>query len=364
MHQSELKHTPLTRIHEQLGARMVPFAGFLMPVQYRGIIEEHMAVRTAVGMFDVSHMGEFFIEGPGATDSIDHLVTHEIRSLEPGRARYTVMLNDQGGIIDDLLVYRLSDQRWMMVVNAANIEKDRAWVTSHLDNAVLEDKSSDTALIAVQGPQSPHLIERLLPDLPDQIRYYRFTTVEIDQTPVIVSRTGYTGEDGFEIYAPASAAVPIWEKLMALGQPLGLLPCGLGARDTLRLEAGMLLYGQDMDESVTPLDVGLNWVVRLEKGPFIGRDALLNQKQTGPRFRLIGFEMVEPGIARHGYDVLNADQQPIGVVTSGTHAPFLKKRIGLARVPADFDDDRFFVLIRNRPREAQRVPLPFYKRPS
>lgn len=364
MSSTSLKKTPLFTVHEQLGARMIPFAGFLMPVQYSSVIEEHLAVRTAVGLFDVSHMGEFQIEGSGATESLDRIVTNEIRSLEPGRARYTVMLNEEGGILDDLLVYRMGENSWGLVVNAANIEKDRAWIESHLHQATLRDQSDATALLAVQGPKAVDVMEALFPGQAHPIRYYRFIETRFRDFPVVLSRTGYTGEDGFEVYIPAEGAIALWEAIITAGEPYSIRPCGLGARDTLRLEAGMLLYGQDMDERVTPFDVGLQWVVKLDKGEFIGREVLLEQQKTGPRFRLVGFEMEDPGIARHDYPVFDSNGDEIGRVTSGTHAPFLRKNIGLARVPYSFSGDTLYIQIRQRRARARVVPLPFYKRPK
>ena len=362
--ESSLKRTPLYSVHVALGARMVPFAGFLMPVQYTSIIEEHMAVRTAVGAFDVSHMGEIYIEGPGATDRVDRLVPRAIRSLEPGQVRYTVLLREDGGILDDLLVYRLDTDRWLLVVNAANIDKDFAWIADHAGPVPVRNASDETALIAVQGPRAVDVVPRVVRGDPEKLRYYRFLASDSDGIPVLCSRTGYTGEDGFELYISADQAETIWQRLFEVGASRGLRPCGLGARDTLRLEAGMLLYGNDMDESTNPFEVGLDWVVNLEKGDFIGRDALLRIREQGVARLLVGFEMVDAGIARHGYPVYDAAGNAIGRVTSGTMAPYLRKAIGMALVRADAAGPELWIEIRGTRRRARIVDLPFYRRPK
>lgn len=360
----ELKHTPLHAAHVELGARMVPFAGFDMPVQYSGIVEEHLAVRQAAGIFDVSHMGEFFIEGSGSTDLIDLLVTQGVRTLTPGRARYTVMLRDHGGIVDDLLVYRLAEERWMMVVNAANIEKDFTWIRDHAARTHIENRSEEIALIAIQGPTSQTILQPFLKADLSSLKYYHFVESQFNGISVLCSRTGYTGENGYEIYVGSENARQVWDLLLDQGQSLGLKPCGLGARDTLRLEAGMLLYGNDMNEDTLPFDVGLDWVVQLEKGPFIGREALLRAKEQGRKRSLVGFELTEPGIARHGYEVLDLEQRHLGMVTSGTMAPFLKKNIGFAFLETYPPPETFLIDIRSKKRRARISPAPFYKRTS
>lgn len=358
-----LRRTVLYEIHRQMGARMTSFAGFEMPVQYRGVIEEHMAVRTAVGVFDVSHMGEIYLRGPGTPAFVDRMFTNRTQAMEPGRAQYNLMLNGDGGILDDLILYRLARDEWLAVVNAATTERDYAWLRDHAPASVeVIDRSAETALLAVQGPRAVDVLRALVPIDVGAVRYYRFVETRLDGVPVLCSRTGYTGEDGFEVFCPVEAAPRVWERILEAGRPWGIQPCGLGARDTLRLEAGMLLYGQDMDEQTHPFEVGLGWVVQMDKGDFIGRAALERVLQEGLRRRLVGFEMVDTGIPRTGYRVLDADHRPLGRVTSGTFAPYLRKAIGLALIQASYAEDRLWVDIRQSPREARIVSLPFYRR--
>ncbi|GBC83657.1 Aminomethyltransferase [bacterium HR11] len=358
-----LRRTALYETHRQMGARMTAFAGFELPVQYTGVLEEHMAVRTAVGVFDVSHMGEIRIRGPGSPSFVDRMFTNRTRAMEPGRAQYNLMLNDDGGILDDLILYRLAEDEWLAVVNAATTERDYAWLRAHAPAAVeVTDCSAETALLAVQGPRAVDVLSTLVPADIRAVHYYHFVETRLDGVPVLCSRTGYTGEDGFEVFCPAEAAPRVWERILEAGRPWGIRPCGLGARDTLRLEAGMLLYGQDMDEQTNPFEVGLGWVVRMDKGDFVGKAALERVLQVGLRRRLVGFEMVDAGIPRSGYPVLGEGHEPIGRVTSGTFAPYLKKAIGLALIQMPYEATRLWVDIRQSLREARIVPLPFYRR--
>ena len=365
-----LKRTPLYPAHIELGARMVPFAGFEMPLQYTSIIEEHLAVRERAGLFDVSHMGEFLVEGPEAFDLVQYLVTNDAARLYDGRAMYTVMCNEQGGIIDDLLVYRLREDRYMMVVNAANIQKDFAWVTEHNRfQAHVRDISDETALMALQGPISFDIAQKLT-DLPlSELKYYHFITPEpgsfLGSQHAILSHTGYTGERGLEIYCEPERALDIWHAIMEAGTPEGLKPAGLGARDTLRIEAGYCLYGNDITEETNPLEAGLGWIVKLNKGDFIGREALLRIKEEGPHRKLIGFIMEERGIPRPGYTIQTEDGTSVGHVTSGTQSPLLKRGIGLGYVPNDpaytTVDTRIWIDVRGKAYPARVKKSPFHK---
>ncbi len=361
----DTKKTPVHEAHVKAGARMVPFAGYSMPVQYTGIVDEHMAVRTRAGLFDVSHMGEFFVEGPGALDYLQHLTCNNVAQLEVGRAHYTGLMLPNGAFVDDMLIYRLGDNRYLAVVNAANLDKDRNWFMEHTRgfDVQVEDLSAAYGQLALQGPQASAILKELTAADLAALRYYSFVETEVDGTRCIVSRTGYTGEDGYELYAPAKATAGLWDAVLGAGAPFGLVPAGLGARDTLRLEASMALYGNDIDDTTTALEAGLGWIVKMKKGDFIGRDSLARQRKEGLTRRLIGFEMEERAIARQGYPIVAGDRQ-IGTVTSGTFAPFLEKSIGMAYLPAGLCEPgtRFEVEIRNRTAPAVVVPTPFYKR--
>lgn len=363
-----LKRTPLHAVHVAAGARMVPFGGWDMPVQYAGIIEEHRAVRTRAGLFDVSHMGEVNLSGPGAVAFVQRLVTNDLARTAVGQAMYTPMCTPEGGIIDDLLVYHLGDGRYMAVVNAANTDGDLAWMRSHLPGSgvTLADVSAETALLALQGPRAPAILARLTREPVDLIKYYWFREgVEVAGRRAIVSRTGYTGEDGFELYVAAEDAVHLWQAILEAGRPDGIMPAGLGARDTLRLEAGLLLHGNDMDTTTTPMEVGLAWTVKLQKGDFIGADVLRRQKAEGTSRRLCGFVLEDRAIARHGFSVA-IDGKPAGVVTSGSFGPTVEKNIGLAFVPPSHaaPGSRIAVEIRGRAVPAAIVKTPFYTRPK
>jgi len=335
-----LKTTPLYDAHKDLGARMMGFGGFDMPVQYSSIMEEHMAVRNEAGLFDVSHMGELMVRGDGALDLIQRLVTNDARNLYDGRAMYTVMCTPSGGIIDDLIVYRLSEDRYMMVLNAANVERDIAWIRDRNDEGVtLENASDETALLALQGPRSLRIAQPFLDSDLDDLKFYHFWEETghafMDCEEAVVSRTGYTGETGLELYVPADEAERIWKTLLDAGADEGLKPAGLGARDTLRLEAGLHLHGNDITEQTNPYEAGLGWLVKLEKGEFVGRDALRTISEDGPDRKLVGFVAAERGIPRHDHTILSPEEDEIGIVTSGTQSPVLDTGIGLGYVPND-----------------------------
>lgn len=346
---------------------MVPFGGWHMPVEYAGITAEHMAVRTAAGLFDVSHMGEVEIAGPGALEAVQHMTSNDASKLTVGQIQYSALTTPQGTFVDDLLVYRMGPSHFLLVINAGNIDKDVAWIQQRAAEAVpgiaVVNSSDRYALLALQGPRAEAILQTLTAiDLPG-IRYYWFAHGEIAGVRGTVSRTGYTGEDGFEIMVPASQGPRVWDALMAAGQPHGLLPAGLGARDTLRLEASMRLYGNDMDETRTVVEAGLGWIVGWKKAAFLGHDVLHAQKAGGTDVVLVGFEMVDRAIARHGHAVL-ADGAPVGVVTSGTQTPFLNKAIGMAYVPPALSavGTPLTIDIRGRQARAVVVPMPFYKR--
>jgi aminomethyltransferase len=360
-----LKRTPLYGAHVAAGARLVPFAGWEMPVQYRGIIEEHRAVRTCAGLFDVSHMGEVDLAGRDALPLVQRLVTNDVRRLAMGQALYTPMCTAEGGIIDDLLVYRLGDDRLMLVVNAANTAEDLDWIRGHAHGGVrIADRTEEIALLALQGPRAGAVLRRVTAAPVDAIKYYWFLDgVEVAGRRALVSRTGYTGEDGFEIYVAAEDALPVWQALLDAGAPDGLAPAGLGARDTLRLEAGYLLHGNDMDKNATPLEVGLGWTVKWGKGDFIGAGALGRQKRDGVPRRLVGFTLDGRLIARRGFPI-RIDGRTVGQVTSGSFGPTVEKSIGLGFVPPQDAEPgrRLSVEIRGRPVEGTVTRLPFYKR--
>lgn len=367
MSSEELKKTPLNDVHRNSGGKMVDFGGWDMPVQYAaGVIEEHMATRTRAGLFDVSHMGEIWVEGPDAIAFVNRLVSNDAEKLADGQAHYSTLTNEKGGVVDDLLVYRFGPEKLLLVVNAGTTEKDWDWINSKktdADNVTLTNASADYCQIAIQGPRATEILQRLTETDLSAIKYYWFTTGKVDGVDGIISRTGYTGEDGFEFYAPADKAEQLWNKMLETGKEEGILPCGLAARNTLRLEAGMSLYGHELSDDITPLEAGLGWITKLDKGAFTGRDALLAQKEAGLTRKIAGFEMTEPGIARDEYDVyVNGEKR--GVVTSGSPAPFLKTRIGYAMLPAEFANpgQEIKIDIRGKQIAAKVVPTPFYKR--
>jgi aminomethyltransferase len=357
------KKTPLYEEHVKAKARIVPFAGFLMPVQYTGIIDEHRAVREAMGMFDLSHMGEFRVTGTDAVAAIDRLVTNDIAGLEVGQVRYTPMCYPDGGIVDDLLVYRFEDHL-MLVVNASNIEKDLQWVCDHRDGDMqVEDESDATALIAVQGPEAESFLQEHT-DIPlREIAYYHFTTGRLAGVEMIVSRTGYTGESGFELYIDAADVSQVWQALLRSGEPKGLRPVGLGARDTLRLEAGYMLYGNDIDETTSPLEAGLGWTVKFGPADFVGRDVLERQKSEGLKRRMVAIDMKDRAIPRQHYPI-EADGETVGELTSGTFSPTFGRGIGLGYVRTDWAKagTEVTVRVRQASHPAQVVRKPMYKR--
>lgn len=361
-----LKRTPLNDIHRQLGARMVEFGGWDMPVQYPGgILEEHRAVREAAGLFDVSHMGEFEIRGPDATAYLSRVITNDPAKLEVGQAQYTVMCYANGGAVDDLIVYKLGDDSYLAVVNAGNIDKDFAWMQSQVGQArvQLTNRSDEFGLLALQGPRAVAVLRPLTDVDLDAMGYYTVRQGHVVGLPATIARTGYTGEDGFEIMVAANATPALWNALLKAGAAEGLKPAGLGARDTLRLEAAMPLYDHELDPNTNPLEAGLNRFVSLDKGEFNGREVLAVAKTNGPAKRLVGFEMVGRGIPRAGYDVVK-DGEKIGVVTSGTQSPTLGQAIGLAYVQPGYTavGAEFDIVIRGTPVAARVVKRPFYKR--
>ena len=362
-----LKKTPLNEVHRTLGGKMVDFGGWDMPVQYKaGVIEEHMATRTRAGLFDVSHMGEIWVEGRDAITFVNRITTNDVTKLVDGQAHYSTLTNENGGVVDDLLVYRFNDEKLLLVVNASTTDKDWAWITSHKgedDDLALTNASVSYCQIAIQGPKAIGILQRLTDTNLDEIKYYHFTIGHVDGVESIISRTGYTGEDGFEVYAPAENAQQLWEKMLETGAEEGILPCGLAARNTLRLESAMSLYGHELGDDITPLEANLGWITKLQKGDFVGRDKIAELKEKGIKRKLVGFEMREPGIARDGYDVYVEDNK-VGTVTSGSPAPFLKKNIGLAFVPPEFANvgQELRIDVRGKRLAAEVVPTPFYKR--
>lgn len=363
-----LKRTPLFGRHRTLGARLVEFGGWEMPVQYSGILEEHRAVRQHAGLFDVSHMGEFRVEGAGALAFLQGLVPNDVARLNDNQALYSQICLENGGTLDDLIVYRRGEGRYMVVVNAGTMEKDWAWFSQHgsgRDDLTLENVSDATGLIALQGPLAQRILQPLTESPLESIVYYHCQPGAVAGIECIVSRTGYTGEDGFELYCAAERTGELWDALLAAGRPEGLLPCGLGARDTLRLEAGYCLYDHELTESITPLEAGLGWTVKLNKGTdFIGRQALEDEKRDGLRQKLVGLVPRERGIPRAGYGIYREGER-IGAVTSGTQAPALGHPVALGYVPPIHAAPSTAVAIdiRGNLVPAEIVPLPFYKRP-
>ncbi len=359
--------TPLFEIHKRLGAKIIEFGPWLMPLYYTSIIDEHNTVRNKVGLFDVSHMGEFSIRGKDALAFIQRLITNDTSHLSNNQALYTPMCNNNGTIIDDLLVYKFSDEYFMLVVNATNIEKDYRWiegVARRFDKDIsLKNISDETSLLALQGPKAKEALQKLTNLDLSQTKHYWFKEGKIEGIQAIVSRTGYTGEDGFEIYIRPECASKIWNRLLEIGKEEEIKPVGLGARDTLRLECAMLLYGNDMDETKTPLETNIAWTVKFNKKDFIGKEALLRQKAEGIKQRLIGLELLERGIPRHNYLILK-DKEKIGTVTSGSFSPTLKKGIGLGYVKTDFAKEGTEIQIQRREKlaKARIAKIPFYRR--
>lgn len=363
---AELRKTPLHSRHHASSARMVPFAGWEMPVEYGGIVSEHIAVRTRAGLFDVSHMGEIEIAGRNALAVLQRISCNDAAKLTVGQAQYSGLLTPEGTFLDDMIVYRMAPSHFLLVVNAGNVAKDYAWISEQVravGDAAAIDSSSRYALIALQGPAASDVLQPLATVGLAEIRPFRFAHGEVANARVTISRTGYTGEDGFEIFVPPSVADRVWQAILESGRSVDVVPVGLGARDTLRLEAAMRLFGNDIDESTSVLEAGLGWIIAWDNESFIGRDRLAEQKARGLSRKLVGFEMIDRGIARHGYPVLRHGK-PAGVVTSGTQTPFLKKAIGMAYVPVEQAQPgtELEIDIRGRASKARVVPLPFYKR--
>ena len=362
-----LKQTALYSVHKNLNAKIVPFAGYEMPLEYTGVTDEHRTVREAAGVFDVSHMGEFWITGPNAFNLVQTITTNDVSKLSRGRAQYSCLPNDTGGIVDDLIVYMVEEEKYLLVVNAANIEKDWSWIErNNTMGATMENASDNTTLFAVQGPKATGVLQKLTNVNLDEIKFYHFTIDAFAGIPeVIISATGYTGAGGFELYFPNEYAETIWTKIFEAGKDAGIKPAGLSARDTLRLEMGLCLYGNDIDESTSPIEAGLGWITKFNDGNnFINREYFWKQKQTGVSKKLIGFEMVEKGIPRHNYEILNATNEPIGLVTSGTMSPMMKKGIGLGYVKTQYAEPgtEISVQIRSKQVKAKVVKPPIYKK--
>jgi aminomethyltransferase len=360
-----MKNTALTHIHENLGAKMVPFAGYNMPVQYEGVIIEHETVRNGVGVFDVSHMGEFLISGENALALIQKVTSNDASVLEIGRAQYSCLPNNEGGIVDDLIVYRIKEQQYLLVVNASNIDKDWNWIASHNDvGAEMQNLSDDYSLLAIQGPKAVEAMQSLTSIDLSSIKYYHFEVADFAGIEhVIISATGYTGSGGFEIYCKNTEVEQVWNKVFEAGKSFGIKPIGLAARDTLRLEMGFCLYGNDINDTTSPLEAGLGWITKFTK-EFTNSENLKKQKEAGVTKKLVGFELMERGIPRHDYEIVDAQGNNIGIVTSGTMAPSIGKGIGMGYVKTEFSavDSDIFILIRNNRIAARIVKLPFYKK--
>ena len=359
-----LRTTPLNAIHRRMGAKMVDFGGWDMPVQYSGVIDEHNTVRQKVGIFDVSHMGEIEVSGPEALKLVDHVATNAASKLKTGQAQYSGLLYEHGGFVDDILVHKVSDTHYFLCVNASNQDKDYEHIASNNRfDCTVENAGSRYAQIAIQGPRGLETLQKLTAVPLAPIRYYHFIDDAVLGVPARIARTGYTGEDGFEIYVAPEEAPRIWDAILDAGAEFGIKPCGLGARNTLRLEAKMALYGHEIHSTITPWEADLGWIVKLDKGDFIGRETLVKQKEQGVTRKLIGFEMKGRGIGRDGYEVY-VDGAAAGWVTSGGPAPTLNKNIGLCYLPAGQCElgRNIHVMVRNQPVEAVTVPTPFYKR--
>ena len=364
-----LKQTPLNAAHRRLGARMVDFGGWDMPVQYpAGTVEEHLRTRLHSGLFDVSHMGEIEVRGREAIAFVNRLCSNDAAKLVDGQAHYSALTTPEGTVVDDLLVYRFAEDHLLLVVNASTTEKDWDWINAHRGDETVElnNRSADFCQIAVQGPDALGILQTLTETPLAEIKYYHFQEGAVDGVPALISRTGYTGEDGFEVYAAPDRAEQLWDRILEAGRhgtPEGILPCGLAARNTLRLESAMALYGHEIDETTTLYEANLGWICKLNKGDFNGRERLAQQKAEGVKQKLVGFEVMDRGIARDGYDVL-INGEKAGRVTSGSPAPFLKKNIGLAYVPVGHANEgqEIHIEVRGRPVAARIVPVPFYKR--
>lgn len=366
---TSIKQTPLNSLHRQLGGKMVDFGGWDMPVNYTaGMIAEHLRTRTHAGLFDVSHMGEIHVDGKDAISFVNRICSNDVTKLVDGQAHYSALTREEGTVVDDLLVYRFAEDRLLLVVNAGTTDKDWEWIISQKkdEDVELRNASAEYCQLALQGPDAISILQKLTDTPLDDIKYYHFKEGIVDGVQSIISRTGYTGEDGFEVYADAGKAEQLWNKMLETGNygtDTGVLPCGLGARNTLRLEAGMSLYGHEISDDINLYEANLGWICKLQKGEFTGHDALAKIKEEGIKRKLVGFEMIERGIGRDGYDVY-VDGQKVGIVTSGSPAPYLQKNIGLAFVPTEYAviDKEIEIEIRGKLVKAKIVPVPFYKR--
>ncbi|MEQ3499968.1 glycine cleavage system aminomethyltransferase GcvT [Tenacibaculum sp. SSH1-16] len=359
-----MKNTALSHVHEALGAKMVPFAGYNMPVQYEGVTAEHETVRKGVGVFDVSHMGEFFLKGENALALIQKISSNDASKLVPGKAQYSCMPNADGGIVDDLIIYMIAENEYMLVVNASNIEKDWNWISQHNDlNVEMENRSEDWSLLAIQGPKAAEAMQSLTSVDLSNIKFYTFEITDFAGIPnVVVSATGYTGSGGFEVYVKNEDVEQLWNKVFEAGKDWGIKPIGLAARDTLRLEMGYCLYGNDIDDTTSPIEAGLGWITKFTKD-FVNAEALKAQKEAGVIRKLVAFELTERGVPRHDYEIVDADGNNIGRVTSGTMSPSLGKGIGLGYVTIENSkvDSDIFIQVRKKQIPAKVVKLPFYK---
>ncbi|WP_110111300.1 glycine cleavage system aminomethyltransferase GcvT [Bacillus sp. CGMCC 1.16541] len=362
---TDLKQTPLYDTYKEYGAKIIDFGGWALPVQFSSIKKEHEAVRTKAGLFDVSHMGEIEVTGSDSRAFLQKMMTNDVSVLKDNKAQYTAMCYENGGTVDDLLIYQKSEQHYLLVVNAANIEKDFDWLVQHeFGDVTLKNVSEEMGQLALQGPIAEKVLQTLTSEDLSNIKFFNFKDrVELAGVEVLVSRTGYTGEDGFELYCDANDAAMLWKKILEAGESEGIIPCGLGARDTLRFEATLALYGQELSKDITPIEAGIGFAVKVNKDDFIGQSILKKQKEEGPSRKLVGIEMIEKGIPRHGYDVYSGDER-IGFVTTGTQSPTLQKNIGLALVDANYAsmEMEVEVQVRQKRLKAKVVSTPFYKR--
>jgi aminomethyltransferase len=361
---TDVKKVPLNDVHASLGAKMIPFAGFNMPVRYSSDLEEHHTVRKGVGVFDVSHMGEFIVKGPKALDLIQRVTSNDASKLRIGKVQYSCLPNDQGGIVDDLLVYKMGEEEYLLVVNASNISKDWNWISKHnSEGAIMQNISDDTCLFAVQGPKAIDTLQKLTQVNLSSLEYYSFTKGEIAGiNNVIISATGYTGGGGFELYVPNADAKKLWDKIFEAGKEFDIKPIGLGARDTLRLEMGFCLYGNDIDDTTSPIEANLGWITKFNK-EFINSKNLLTQKEKGASKKLVGFEMIDRGIPRSHYEIVNAKDEVVGHVTSGTQSPSLGIGIGMGYIQSELSTPgtEIYIRIRNKSLKGKIVKPPFYK---